>query len=54
MQKKIVLAVDSFKGSATSLEIESFIEAGIKSVLPDACIVKVPIADGGEGTVQSR
>lgn len=53
MQKKIVLAVDSFKGSATSLEIESFIEAGIKSVLPDACIVKVPIADGGEGTVQS-
>lgn len=53
MQKKIVLAIDSFKGSATSFEIESFIETGIKSVLPDTCIVKIPIADGGEGTVAS-
>jgi len=53
MQKKIILAVDSFKGSASSLEIESYIETGIKEILPDVECVKIPIADGGEGTVEA-
>lgn len=53
MVKKIVLAIDSFKGSASSLEIETYIENGMKQVLPDVEFVKVPIADGGEGTVES-
>lgn len=53
MGKKIILALDSFKGSATSLEIESYIERGIMSVLPTAKCVKIPIADGGEGTVDA-
>ena len=50
---KIVLAPDSFKGNLTSLEVASALENGIKRVLPDATCIKVPMADGGEGTVQS-
>jgi len=50
---KIVIAPDSFKENLTSLEVASEIEAGLKRVWPDAECVKVPMADGGEGTVQS-
>ena len=50
---KIVIAPDSFKESLTALEVAEAIEAGLKKVLPDAEYVKVPMADGGEGTVQS-
>jgi len=51
--KKIVIAPDSFKGNLTSLEVASCLEKGIKRVLPKAKCIKVPMADGGEGTVQS-
>lgn len=50
---KIVIAPDSFKGSLTANEVSDSIERGIKRVFSDADIVKVPMADGGEGTVQS-
>ncbi|MZI95885.1 glycerate kinase [Vibrio sp. CAIM 722] len=50
---KIVIAPDSFKESLTALEVANSIERGIRKVIPDAEIVKVPMADGGEGTVQS-
>lgn len=50
---KIVIAPDSFKGNMTSLEVACAIEKGIKRVLPKAKCVKIPMADGGEGTVQS-
>ncbi|MDO5640598.1 MAG: glycerate kinase [Neisseria sp.] len=50
---KIVIAPDSFKESLTALEVAEAIETGFKKVLPDAEYVKVPMADGGEGTVQS-
>jgi glycerate kinase len=50
---KIVIAPDSFKESLSALEVASAIEAGFRQVFPDAQIVKVPIADGGEGTVQA-
>jgi len=50
---KIVIAPDSFKENLTSLEVASEIETGLKRVWPDAVYVKVPMADGGEGTVQS-
>jgi glycerate 2-kinase len=50
---KIVLAPDSFKGNLTSLQVASAFEKGIKRVIPNANCVKVPMADGGEGTVQS-
>ena len=50
---KIVLAPDSFKGNLTSLQVADAMEKGIRRVLPKARVVKVPMADGGEGTVQS-
>ncbi len=53
MDMKIVLAPDSYKGSLTAKEACDAMEAGIRRVLPEAEIVKVPMADGGEGTVQS-
>ena len=50
---KIVVAPDSFKGSVSALEAANAMEQGIRRVFPDAIIDKVPMADGGEGTVQS-
>ena len=50
---KIVIAPDSFKESLTALEVANAIESGFRSVFTDAEFVKVPMADGGEGTVQS-
>ena len=50
---KIVIAPDSFKGSLTAAEAADAIEIGFRAVYPDAVYVKVPMADGGEGTVQS-
>lgn len=51
--KKIVIAPDSFKENLTSLQVAKAIETGIRRVLPNVECVKVPMADGGEGTVQS-
>lgn len=50
---KIVIAPDSFKENLTSLQVATAIEKGIKRVLPNAHCVKIPMADGGEGTVRS-
>ncbi|MGR3742352.1 glycerate kinase family protein [Companilactobacillus sp. DQM5] len=50
---KIVIAPDSFKNSLTAKEVADNIEIGFKKGLPEAEYVKVPMADGGEGTVQS-
>ena len=51
--KKIIIIPDSFKGSASSLEVCSYIERGVLKVIKDADIIKIPVADGGEGTVES-
>ncbi|WP_422473205.1 glycerate kinase [Endozoicomonas sp. ALB032] len=50
---KIVIAPDSFKECLTAAQVASAIETGFKEILPDAQYVKVPVADGGEGTLQS-
>lgn len=50
---KIVVASDSFKGSATSLEVAEAVEKGIRRKNPSVEVVKLPIADGGEGTVEA-
>ena len=50
---KIILAPDSFKGNLSSTEVAAAMEKGIKRVLPRARCIKIPMADGGEGTVQS-
>lgn len=51
--KKILVAVDSFKGSMTSLEVGNAIKKGIKSILPDTEVRVRPVADGGEGTTDA-
>jgi glycerate 2-kinase len=53
MTQKFVIAPDSFKGSLSSKEAAIAIESGIRDVIPDAQVVKVPMADGGEGTVEA-
>ena len=50
---KIVIAPDSFKGSNSAAAVAGCIERGIRKVFPDAEIAAVPIADGGEGTVEA-
>lgn len=50
---KILIAPDSFKGNLTAMEVATNIEQGIKKGLPQAETVKLPMADGGEGTVRS-
>ncbi len=49
----IVIVTDSFKGSLTSLEAGCAVRDGFLSVLPNAEITVLPIADGGEGTVEA-
>ena len=53
MIKKIVVASDSFKGTMDSIQVCSIVEEGIRNILQDVEIVKIPIADGGEGTVDA-
>ncbi len=50
---KIVIASDSYKGSNTSMQVASLIEQGMSRVFPDARFLKIPVADGGEGTVDA-
>lgn len=50
---KIILAPDSFKGTFSSMEVINHLELGINKFFPNAEIVKMPIADGGEGTVEA-
>jgi glycerate kinase len=52
-EMKIVIAPDSFKGNMSASEAADCIAAGIKRVLPRTRCVKIPMADGGEGTVAS-
>ena len=50
---KAVIAIDSFKGSLTSLEAGKSAADGILRVFPDAeCVIR-PLADGGEGMVEA-
>ena len=51
--KKIIITPDSFKGSLTSMEVANAIEEGIKNVIPNCETGKIPIADGGEGTMDT-
>jgi glycerate kinase len=50
---KVIIAPDSFKGSNTTIAVANTIEKGIRKVFPDVEVVKIPIADGGEGTVDA-
>lgn len=47
----VVVAPDKFKGSLTGAQVAAAIEAGVRAALPQARILAVPVADGGEGTL---
>lgn len=50
---RIVVAPDSFKGSVSAVGTAAAMEKGIKAVFPEAEVIQLPIADGGEGTVEA-
>lgn len=50
---KILIASDSFKGSASTLEVANSMERGIRSICKEVETIKLPVADGGEGTVDA-
>ena len=50
---KVVVAIDSLKGSLTSLEAGEAIQEGILRAISDAEVIVRPLADGGEGTVEA-
>jgi len=49
----VIVAPDSFKGSLSAVQAATAMELGVLDAWPDARVVKVPIADGGEGTVEA-
>ena len=51
--KKIVIAPDSFKGSLSAAEVAAAIATGLRRVWPEVECVAVPMADGGEGTLDA-
>ncbi|WP_333595514.1 glycerate kinase, partial [Anaerospora hongkongensis] len=50
---RIIIAPDSYKGSVSALGVAEAMERGVLHIFPDAEIIKIPIADGGEGTVDA-
>jgi len=50
---KVVIAIDSLKGSLTSMEAGRAIKEGILNVLPETEVIVKPLADGGEGTTEA-
>lgn len=51
--RKIVIASDSFKGSLSSAEVAACGERAVHRLFPDCEVVQLPVADGGEGTVET-
>ncbi|NNJ88348.1 MAG: glycerate kinase, partial [Eudoraea sp.] len=49
---KFVIAPDKFKGSLTGIEFCDAVEKGLRQVFKEANIVKLPLADGGDGTIE--
>lgn len=51
--RRVLLAIDSFKGSVSSAQAESAVAEGVRRVWPDAQVTALPLADGGEGTLDA-
>lgn len=51
--RRVLLAIDSFKGSVSSAQAESAVARGVRRVWPDAEVSTLPLADGGEGTLDA-
>ena len=51
--RRVLLAIDSFKGSVSSAQAEAAVAEGVRRVWPDAEVRALPLADGGEGTLDA-
>ena len=51
--RRVLLAIDSFKGSVSSAQAEAAVAGGVRRVWPDAEVRTLPLADGGEGTLDA-
>lgn len=51
--RRVLLAIDSFKGSVSSAQAEAAVAEGMRRVWPDAEVRALPLADGGEGTLDA-
>ena len=51
--KKIIVAIDSFKGCLTSTEANQAACEGILDRMPEVKVVQVPVSDGGEGFIEA-
>lgn len=51
--RRVLLAIDSFKGGVSSAQAESAVAEGVRRVWPDAEVSALPLADGGEGTLDA-
>src|SRR5260370_16745730 len=50
---KVIVAPNSFKGSLSAAEAAAAIARGVRAAIPDAEVIEIPVADGGEGTVDA-
>src|SRR5882757_8847376 len=50
---RVLIAADKFKGSLTAVEVAEHVEAGLRSVVPGLTVEALPVADGGDGTVDA-
>jgi glycerate kinase len=50
---RVIVAPDSYKGSLSAVEVAAAMARGVRAAFPDADVVEIPIADGGEGTVDA-
>jgi glycerate kinase len=50
---RVLVAADKFKGSLTAVEVGEHVAAGLRTVLPDLAVEALPVADGGDGTVDA-
>lgn len=51
--RRVLLAIDSFKGNVSSAQAETAVAEGVRRVWPDAQVSALPLADGGEGTLDA-
>ncbi|MEU6243827.1 glycerate kinase [Streptomyces sp. NPDC047024] len=51
--RRVLVAADKFKGSLTAAEVAARVAAGLRKVVPDVVVEALPVADGGDGTVDA-
>jgi glycerate 2-kinase len=53
LTRRVLIAADKFKGSLTAVEVAEHVTAGIRRARPGAAVTSLPVADGGDGTVDA-